>query len=64
MRLHKYGKTGDWATDKRNGHFYVIGRGSIGWNLYKDGDYCSAEGFAETLKEAREVANDLLNNED
>lgn len=63
MKLHKYGKTGDWVTDKVNGHFCVISRGSVGWNIHKDGDYCFAEGYAETLKEARVVANDILNEE-
>lgn len=60
MKLHRYGETGDWVTETINGHFCVIGRGFVGWNIYKDGDYCFSEGYAETLKEARLVAEDIL----
>lgn len=60
MKLHRYGQTGDWVTDKVNGHFCVISRGSVGWNIHLDGDYCFSEGFAETLKEARNEAEYIL----
>lgn len=60
LKFHRYGKTGDYVTDTINGHFVVASRGSVGWNLHKDGDYCFAEGYAETLKEARVVAKDIL----
>ena len=59
-KLHRYGKTGDYVTDTVNGHYYVIARGGIGWNLHKDGDYCFADGYAETLTDARYDAYKML----